>query len=348
MASGLYARTVLAGTVAVVVCSAASPIQPHVVARDVTWQEVSRSGLSSSEGVVAAGDGWIYLTEIPHLDIKSTHPNGTIWRFDPVSGRTEKYLEPSGNAIGLHVDRNGDLILAQAAMGGGRAIVRRNLKTRTTVVVVDSYQGKRLNSPNDVTSDARGRIYFTDARYFGDEPMELPNAIYRVDPDGRFELLSIDIYRPNGIEVSPDGRRLYVSASNLKERLATNPAGPLEDKFGLTLGGVVAYDLDGSGNVANGRVFYRRDDLLTDGMAMDAGGHLYVAAHNSNRQPPRSEVVVLNPRGEVVATMRAPEGVRASNVGFGRGKDSSSLYVTNLFTWRLFRIKTERRGHYFE
>jgi sugar lactone lactonase YvrE len=82
--------------------------------------------------------------------------------------------------------------------------------------------------------------------------------------------------------------------------------------------------------------------------AMDAGGHLYVAAHNSNRQPPRSEVVVLNPRGEVVATMRAPEGVRASNVGFGRGKDSSSLYVTNLFTWRLFRIKTEQRGHYFE
>jgi gluconolactonase len=347
MASGVYARTILAGTV-VVSCSSRAAIQPDVVERDETWEEVSRSGLSSSEGVVAAKDGQIYLTEIPHLDIKSTHPNGTIWRFDPVSGRTDKYLEPSGNAIGLHVDRSGDLILAQAAMAGGRAIARRNLKTGVTAVVVDSYQGKRLNGPNDVTSDARGRIYFTDARYFGDEPMDLPNAIYRIDPDGRVERLSTDIYRPNGIEVSPDGRRLYVSTSNLKERLARNPVGPFEDKFGLTLGGVVAYDLDGSGNISNGRVFYRRDDLLTDGMAMDADGNLYVAAHNSNRQPPKSEIVVLSPQGQVLATMPAPKGVRASSLGFGRGEDASSLYATNLFQWRLFRIKTRRRGHYFE
>lgn len=347
MASVPYTRTILLATAAAA-SMAAGAAQPDVVQRAPTWEEVSRAGRSSSEGVVASKDGKIYLTEIPHFDIQSTHSGGTIWRFDPVTGRTEKYLEPSGNAIGLHIDRSGDLILAQAAMGGGRAIVRRNLKTGATAIVVNSYQGQRLNGPNDVTSDARGRIYFTDARYFGAEPMVLPNAIYRVDPDGRVERLSAEIYRPNGIEVAPDGRRLYVSASNLKERLASNPAGPLEDKFGLTLGGVVAFELDGSGNIANGRVFYRRDDLLTDGMAMDADGNLYVAAHNSNRQPPRSEIVVLSPQGQVLATISAPAGARVSNLGFGRGDDASSLYATNLFQWRLFRIRTRRLGHYFE
>jgi gluconolactonase len=83
-----------------------------------------------------------------------------------------------------------DLIIAQEAEGGGRAILRRNLTTSATTVVASSYQGKRLNSPNDVTSDARGRIYFTDARYFGSEPIELPNAVYRIDPDGRITQIS--------------------------------------------------------------------------------------------------------------------------------------------------------------
>src|SRR5205814_2987149 len=104
------------------------------------------------------------------------------------------FMEPSGMANGLHIDRNGDLLIAQESeMNGGRAIVRRNLRTGQTNVVANSYQGKRLNSPNDVTSDAHGRVYFTDARYFGPEPIELPNPVYRVDPDGKLVPLSTDI-----------------------------------------------------------------------------------------------------------------------------------------------------------
>jgi sugar lactone lactonase YvrE len=106
-----------------------------------------------------------------------------------------------------------------------------------------------------VTSDARGRIYFTDALYFGDEPIELPNALYRVDPDGRIAQLSTDIYRPNGIEVSPDGKRLYASASNPTVRLVRNPLGPHQDRFGLKLGGVVVYDLDNDGTSPTGACF---------------------------------------------------------------------------------------------
>lgn len=176
----------------------------------------------------------------------------------------------------------------------------------------------------------------------------MPNALYRIDTDGTLSQLSTDIYRPNGIEVSPDGKRLYVSASNLAIRLTRNPIGPLQDAFGLTLGGVIVYDLSASGMISNGRVFYRDDELLTDGMTMDRDGNLYVAAHNSNRQPPRGQIVVLNLAGEVLARIAAPENIRPTNLGFGRGSDAASLYVTNLFEWRVFRLTTRRRGHYFE
>ena len=313
------------------------------------WEEVSSAGLVTSEGVVADRDGFVYVSDITRPDeVKQNNPGGTIWRYDPRTRQTTKFMEPSGMANGLHVDRNGDLLIAQESeLGGGRAIVRRNLRSGAMSVVANAYQGKRLNSPNDVTSDAQGRVYFSDARYFGPEPIELPNAIYRADPDGSVVQLSTDIYRPNGIEVSPDGRRLYVSASNLPARLVRNPLGPAQDRFGLKLGGVVAYDLDAAGNISNGRVFYRSDHLITDGMAMDTEGNLYVAAHNGAREPAQGEIVVLNPAGEVLHKIAPPAGYRPGNLGFGRGADAGSLYVTTLFRWRLFRMDANRRGHYW-
>jgi gluconolactonase len=320
-----------------------------VVSPGASWVEVSRAGRHTAEGVVAAPDGRIYASDITRPDdVKENNPGGTIWRLDPATGRTEKYIEPSGMANGLHFDRNGDLIIAQEAASGGRAIQRHNLATGRTVTIADRYDGKRLVGPNDVTSDAAGRIYFTDARYFGDEPMEMPNAVYRIDPDGRVVRLASDIVRPNGIEVSPDGKRLYVAATNLPVRLARNPLGPATDRFGFKLGGVAVYDLDARGDVSNGRVFFRTDEFVADGMTMDTEGNLYVAIHNGNREPADGRIVVLNPAGEVIETIRPPAGWRPGNLGFGRGRDAGSLYMTTLFEWRLFRLPTNRRGHYFE
>jgi gluconolactonase len=331
-------------------CAGLTQDPKRILAEGAQWSEVSRAGLFTAEGVVADRGGFLYVSDITRPDdIKENNPGGTIYRVDPRTGAATKLMEPSGMANGLHVDRNGDLLIAQESeMNGGRAIVRRNLATGAVTLVANAYQGRRLNSPNDLTSDARGRVYFTDARYFGDEPIELPNAVYRVDPDGRIVQLSTDIYRPNGIEVSPDGRRLYVAASNLPFRLVKNPLGPAKDRFGLKLGGVVAYDLDANGDISNGRVFYRSDHLITDGMAMDTDGNLYVAAHNGAREPPQSEIVVLDSLGNTLTIIQAPEGYRLGNVGFGRGRDAASLYATTLFKWRLFRIQTVRRGHYFE
>jgi gluconolactonase len=345
-------RFVLAALAAVLACSCATPAPDptRILADDPKWEEVSRAGIFSSEGVVAAKDGSVYAVDLTLAEaVKENNPGGTVYKYDPATRATTKYLEPSGMAFGLNVDRNGDLILAQGAEPlGGRAVVRRNLATGKMTLLADSYQGKRLVAPNDVTSDARGRIYFTDARYFGREPIELPNAVYRIDPDGRITQLAADILRPNGIEVSPDGKRLYVAACNVAA-LPKNPVGPAEDRFGITGGGVVVYDLDANGDISNGRVFYRHPELpCIDGMTVDTDGNLYAAAHNGRQQPPASEILVLNAAGEMLQKILPPEGMRVSNLGFGRGPDSGTLYATTLFQWRLYRIRTVRRGLYFE
>jgi gluconolactonase len=225
--------------------------------------------------------------------------------------------------------------------------MRRNLATGEMRVVANAYQGKHLNGANDCTSDGQGRIYFTDARYGGNEPMELPNAVYRVDPDGKVTQFPTDIVRPNGIEVSPGGSRLFISASNTA-RLPTNPNGPAQDRFGITAGGVAVYDLDASGNISNGKLFYRNDELGTDGMTMDTAGNLYIAAHNGNASAPKGDVIVLGPDGKLIQHIALPQPMVSTNLGFGRGNDANSLYLTAAYPWRLYRINTVKRGHYFE
>ena len=313
------------------------------------WEEISRAGRVFGEGVVAAKDGRLYISDIfPTAAVKENNPGGTIWRYDPATGQAEKYMEPSGMANGLHVDKDGDLIITQGADTGGRAVLRRNLATGATTVVANAYQGKKLNSPNDVTSDAQGRLYFTDARYISMDPMELPNAVYRVDRDGKITQLIADLWRPNGIEVSPDGKRLYV-ADNGSKQLPINPVGPAKDRFDVPSGGggVVAYDLDAQGNVSNGRMILRNEEISPDGMAMDSDGNLYVAMHNGNPKTPMADIVVLNPAGEVIERLTAPAGMLNTQLGFGRGADAGTLYMTRALPWGLYRIKTVRRGHYF-
>jgi len=314
------------------------------------WEEISRAGRVFGEGVVAAKDGTLYMTDIfPTAAVKENNPGGTIWRYAPATGEAAKYMEPSGMANGLHVDKDGDLIITQGADTGGRAVLRRNLATGATTVLANAYQGKKLNSPNDATSDAQGRIYFTDARYISMDPMELPNAVYRIDRDGKITQIIADLWRPNGIEVSPDGKRLYV-ADNGSKQLPINPNGPAQDRFDVPSGGggVVVYDIDASGNVSNGKMILRNEEVSPDGMTMDSDGNLYVAMHNGNPKTPKSDIVVLNPAGEVIERMPAPPGVLNTQLGFGRGADASSLYMTRALPWGLYRIKTVRRGHYFE
>jgi len=343
------ACAIFLGAIAVLAADAGrAQSPPDIVASGAKWEEVSRVGKVFGEGVVAGKDGKIYLSDITITPKPEDNPAGTVYKFDPVTGTTSKHLEPSGMSNGLHVDKNGDLLLAQGAYPkGARSVSRQNMTTGAVTVVADNYQGKKLDGPNDITSDAQGRVYFTDALYLSAEAMELPNAVYRVDPNGTLTQISTDILRPNGIEVSPDGHTLYVAACN-STNLKTNPNGPAQDKFGITDGGVVAYDLDGNGGIANGRVIYR-GELCVDGMAMDTGGNLYLAQHNGNPKDPKRAIAAIDPAGKVLAQFPVPEeGAFTTNLAFGRGSDAQSLYLSTAFPWRLYRITTSRRGHYFE
>lgn len=322
--------------------------QGGLVAPDAKWEALPQGGKFFGEGVVAAKDGKVYISDITAVPNPEDNTGGTIYRFDPATGQTTRHLEPSGQSNGLHVDRSGALLIAEyQGPKGGRRISRQDLATGKVTVLADKFDGKPLNGPNDLTSDAQGRIYFSDALYGASEPMELPNSVYRLDPDGKLTLLSREIFRPNGIEVSPDGKRLYVGACNAAA-LKPNPNGPEKDAFGIVVGGVVAYDLD-QGKIANGKLIFRNDTACVDGMALDTDGNIWVAQHNGNRQAPKSEITVIDGTGKVLQQVPVPaEAKLVTNLGFGRGADAGTLYASSAAPWGFFRIKTTKRGFYFE
>ena len=164
--------------------------QVAFVAADAKWEALPKGGKFFGEGVVAAKDGKIYISDITAVPNPEENPGGTIYRFDPATGQTTKHLEPSGQSNGLHVDKSGGLVIGEyQGPKGGRRISRQDLATGKVTVLADKFDGKQLNGPNDVTSDAQGRIYFSDALYGASEPMELPNSVYRLDPDGKLNLL---------------------------------------------------------------------------------------------------------------------------------------------------------------
>jgi gluconolactonase len=325
-----------------ITAAAAAQQATSVLPEGAKWELVSSAGKVFGEGVVAAKDGSIYLVDLTATPKPEDNTGGAIFRYDPATGVTTTVMAPSGMANGLHVDKNGDLIIAQGAYGGKQAIAKRNLTTGAVTVLADNYQGKRFVSPNDVTSDAQGRIYFTDARFNSAEEPELPNAIYRLDPGGKLTQLSTDLLRPNGIEVSPDGKRLYVADDDVP-RFKTNPHRPAADKFGVTRGGIAVYDLAPNGNISNGRLFYRNEELMPDGMAMDPDGNLYVAMNNI----PNRGMVVLDPNGKVIQELPLPEKGVTVQLGFGRGNDAHTLYLATGVPWGLYRIKTLRTDFYF-
>ena len=312
----------------------ASAQEKPVLDPGAKWERVSSGGKGTGEGVVAAKDGTIFV-----VDLASP---GVLYRYDPKTGKTEQVMSPSNMANGLAIDRQGNLIMGQG-LPGSQQLAKRNMKTGEVTKLVDSYEGKKLIAPNDVTMDSRGRIYFTDGRFNQNEEPQSPNAVYRLDHDGKLTRLTTDVGRPNGIEVSPDGKRLYV-ADTIADRLKPNPLNPGGDKFGITKGGIIVFDLKPDGSISNGRVFYKTEVALSDGTAMDTRGNLYTAAND--RANKAGEIVAIDPSGKVIQQFPLPgEGIPVQ-LGFGRGVDGATLYLSTAEPWGLWKIKTNRRGFY--
>ena len=271
------------------------------------------------EGPAEGPDGRIYFCDIT-VTYRSGMGAGNIWVFDPSSGRTEIFRSPSGMASGIKFDRQGRMVFATGADFGSRAVIRTDMATGVSHILAGLHDGRPFNAPNDLVIDRQGRIYFTDPRYIGHEPVEQPVfGVYRIDPDGSVRLVLADVSKPNGIDLSPDQRTLYVVEHDIRildRRIA--PA-PLRDVGEMR---ILAYELQ-DGWPTGGRVLVDYGaEKGADGMTVDAEGRLYAAVQSKTRPSVR----VYSPDGVEIEEIPTP--VTPSNCTLVRTGRGSDLYVT--------------------
>ena len=286
--------------------------------------EVVYDGAFFSEGPAVAPDGRVYFSDITFTHVSGDPPQaGHIMRYDPETGRTEVFRSPSGMSNGLKFDAQGRLVACEGADHGGRRVTRTDMATGQAVILASHYNGYRLNAPNDLSIDEKGRIYFSDPKYLGHEPMEQEVfGVYRIDPDGSINRIISDAGKPNGVAVSPDQKSLYVvsndNGSPAFDRLPAGQPPPPKGRMAL-----LAYDLaeDGSASFREVLVDYAPQDG-PDGLVCDAEGNLYVAV----RDMTRPGIYVYSPQGQERTWIPTP--TLPTNVGFGRGERSRTLYVT--------------------
>jgi gluconolactonase len=293
-----------------------------------------------TEGPAAAPDGSIYFSDIP-----AGPDAGMILRFDPDTGRTAAFSLDSGKSNGLIFDAHGYLWACEGANFGGRCVSRWNVATGEKEILVDNYQGKAFNAPNDLCLDAQGRVYFTDPRYLGDEPRELEHrAVYRI-ADGVVSEVTHDVSKPNGIAISPDGKTLYVAEhDNGTDKIDPNAHAPKQGPMKI-----YAFALGGDGRVQGERrtLYDFGDEKGCDGMCVDEAGRLYLTVR-SERRP---GVLVIDSQGKEVAHIpTGPQNQNAgepvvglpSNVEFGAGHEANMLYIT--VDTSLYRIPLKVKG----
>lgn len=279
--------------------------------------------MAFTEGPTVDRDGNVYFTDIINQRIMKLSAAGVL----------SIYRESSNLANGLLIDPQGRLIACEGSTyewpglkrSGTPRVTRTDLKTGRLEVLADSFEGKPLIGPNDVTIDGKGRLYFTDLS---------AAAVYRIDAPGKLAriLSTPDIERPNGIQISPDDRKLYVVESN-------------QAKGGARL--IRSYDLQSDGTVRNMRVLYNfSPGRSADGLSVDTQGNLYAAAGmnqlrgSSETLDNRAGIYVISPAGTLLMLIPIPEDFVTNNA-FG-GADMRTLYVTA--GKMLYKFRTDIAG----
>ena len=312
---------------------------PSIVAPGARLEHLFGDGFFT-EGPAQAPDGSVYFSDITFVKA-SGYQAGHIWRWDPRTRATAVFRSPSGMSNGIVFDAQGRMVVAEGAGFGGRRITRTDMKTGKSVILAGLFNGRPFNSPNDLVLDARGRIYFTDPRYSGYEPVEQPvQGVYRIDPDGRVLLIVADAGKPNGIAVSPDQATLYVAAHD------DGAFGDLPPETQAAPGrmALLAYDLAPDGSAKFRRTVVDFSPAGPDGIGVDRDGNIYCAV-----QGERQGIHVYSPAGKELAYIPTPES--PTNVKFGRGggggaggPDAQTLFITAGKS--LYRIRVERTGYY--
>lgn len=251
-----------------------------VVAPGANIEKVA-SGFVFTEGPAVDAVGNLFFTDIPE---------SRIYKYS-ADGKLSTFHENSGRANGLFFDTDGNLL---ACAGGARQLVSIDPQGKVTVLA-DKYDGKRLNSPNDLWIAPQGGVYFTDPRYGPRENLEQDGEhVYYLSPD-RNKLIRVidDMVRPNGLIGTPDGKLLYV----------TDHGGRKTYK----------YSINADGTLSDKRLFAPEG---SDGMALDNEGNVYLTTN---------AVLVYDSSGNKTETIEVPEV--PSNLCFGRG-DNQTLYIT--------------------
>lgn len=241
-----------------------------------------------TEGPAYSPKGFLLFSDIPNSRIVRVDADGTVSDF----------LKPSGAANGLVFDAAGNLYACQ---GGARRVVKINAENAKIEPLCETFDGKPLNSPNDLALDSHGGLYFTDPRYGQDAKIDQScMGVYYVDAVGKTTRVIENRERPNGVLVSNDHKTLFVAEPNKRE--------------------LWSYPITDAGKLGEGKLIYTGDATFDgggpDGMALDAHGHIY-ATYKS--------VVVLKGDGELVGRIPVPE--QPANCTFG-GPDSKTLYIT--------------------
>lgn len=279
-------------------------------------------GFEWSEGPVWVSRGnYLLFSDVPrNVVFKWQEGVGTREFLLPsgYTGENRRGGEPGSN--GLTLDSRGRLVLCQH---GDRRVARLESDGRFTTLA-EYYKFRRFNSPNDLAYKSNGDLYFTDPPYGLQKGNEDPakelnfNGVYRLDTQGRVTLLTATLTYPNGIAFSPDEKTLYVAVSDPKQAIW------------------MAYDVQGDGTLARGRVFFDATSMtqgrkgLPDGLKVDRRGNLFATGPGG--------VLVFSPEGKHLGTINTGEAT--ANCAWG--EDGSVLYITA--DMYLCRIKTSTRG----
>ena len=289
------------------------PAIDAIVPADARIEKLA-GGFQFTEGPLWRPAGHLWFSDVVGNVVRQWSPDGTVVEILRPGGY-DKNDAPAGSYIGpngMTADKDGAVLLCQH---GNRRIARIDSNKNVTTFL-DRYQGKRLNSPNDLVYKSDGSLYFTDPPYglLGqdkDPAKELPfNGVYRLK-DGKLQLLVKDLTRPNGLAFSPDEKTLYVANSDEKKKIW------------------MRYDVAANGALQNGKVLLdvtsQTEDGLPDGMKVDANGNVFATGPGG--------VWIFSPSGKHLGTIKSTEV--PANVGWG--DDGKSLYMTA--RTGLYRIK---------
>ncbi len=289
-----------------------NPIFNRFVLGNISLKQLA-TGFDWVEGPVWFGDANCLLF--------SDIPNNRILRWTPNHGITV-YREPSNFANGHTRDHSGRLLSCEH---GSRRVTRTELDGSITVIA-DSYEGKRLNSPNDVIVHSDGSIWFSDPHYgimsnyegyLAEQ--ELPCHVYQVNPaNGEIQAVITDFNCPNGLAFSPDEKRLYVSET-----------GAVHDEEAQRH--IRTFNVDAKGHVTGGEILHEVQPGCADGFRLDTDGNIWTSAGDG--------VHCISAEGELLGKIKVPEVV--SNVCFG-GRAKHQLYITA--TTSLYMITLNRQG----